>query len=328
MKKIVNSILLVGVAAALVACSATPVRRSLKESWNDTMTAQKIRYKLMKDKEVHKGRMHVEVFRGQVTLTGRAAADTERARAELLAKSVKRVTGVENYVHVVGGGKAAPATVAAASVAPTAVATVVPSAKPTAASGSGIQEKVIVTEKVKVVEKVSEDDLPATISSVPTVRVGTGTGQSVTAVKVAGKTAKPTAKDSKLATVKKAPAQQAPVAKVAPSTPVKSVPVAKSAAQASVVKEAETAMSTPASSTVVGKSKTGLPWDGEVYEDDASSMKSAATAARHPEKPVTAATPAKVAPTPAPTQAAPPVPTGDDLAKEAAQELEKLRSKK
>ena len=67
-------------------------------------------------------------------------------------------------------------------------------------------------------------------------------------------------------------------------------------------------------SRVVGKSKTGLPWDGEVYEDDASSVKSSATPARTPAK--TAAPPSAprvqaTAPAPVPT------PTTDDLAREA-----------
>jgi hypothetical protein len=108
MKKIITPSILLLAVLSIAACSATPVRRSVKETWSDTVTAQKLRYKLMRDKEVKKSRMHVEVFRGQVTLTGRAVSDVEKARAEQLAKSVRRVTGVENYIHVVGDGKAAP----------------------------------------------------------------------------------------------------------------------------------------------------------------------------------------------------------------------------
>lgn len=309
MKKFLAKSILLATIVTLAACSATPVRRSFKESWNDTMTAEKIRYKLMKDKEVKKSRMHVEVFRGQVTLTGRAVSEAEKARAEQVVKSVKRVTGVENYIHVVGDGKAA------APVVAKAVKPEVPLAP--VKSGAVIEEKVIVTEKIKI----SEDDVPA----VTTARIGTGSGQSATAVttaarksaepKVATKAAKPAAKETKLASVKKTPA------------PVKKAPTVKDAAVAAV-KETPvvTAAPLPKEAKVVGNSKTGLPWDGEVYEDDASSVKPSATASRMPEKtvvaPTKAAAPQSVAPAPAAT------PTTDDLAKEAAQELEKLRSKK
>lgn len=284
-----TKITMVVLALGIAACSATPVRRSFKESWKDTMTAEKVRYKLMRDKEVKKSRMHVEVFRGQVTLTGRAVTEAEKVRAETLAKSVKRVTGVENYVHVVGDGKPA-------------------SAK---AAGTVIEEKTIVVEKEKI--RTSADDIPATV---PTVRVGTGTGQSVTtvvtparkpaALKAATKStksAKPAAKETQLATVKKVPD---------PATKAKiQAPVAPAAIQSTV----------PAT-RVVGQSKTGLPWDGEVYEDDASRIEGPAKAATAARTPAAASPPA-----PAPDLNTAPS-SGDDLAKEAAQELEKLRQKK
>jgi hypothetical protein len=317
MKKIITQSILLLAILSVAACSSTPVRRSFKESWNDTMTAEKIRYKLMKDKEVKKSRTHVEVFRGQVTLTGRAMSDTEKARAEQLVKSVKRVTAVENYIRVVGDGKTAPV--------------VAKAGKPEV-----IEEKTIIIEKEKI--KISEDDIPA----VTTARVGTGSGQTAAAVatpvrksvepKVASKTAKPAVKDTKLASVKKAPT--APIQKVttvkdSAVAAVKEAPVVRAAP---LPKEAAVPMSTPPATKVVGKSKTGLPWDGEVYEDDASSVKSAATASRIPEKSASVATTAKpaapqaIAPQPAPVSA--PLPKSDDLAAEAAQELEKLRQKR
>lgn len=327
MKKMMTKTILLLAIVALAACSATPVRRSMKESWNDTLTAEKIRYKLMKDKEVKKSRMHVEVFRGQVTLTGRAVSEAEKARAEQLVKSVKRVTSVENYVHVVGDGKSAPA-VAQASKSDVPLApgvAVAPSTKVAPIkSGAVIEEKTIIVEKETI--KISEDDMPA----ITTARVATGSGQSAAAVasparksvetKAVAKAAKPAVKDTKLATVKKTPAATkpavataAPIKKVTPAAPVAAVTVKEAPAVVTVPalpKDAAVPMSSVPATKVVGKSKTGLPWDGEVYEDDASSIKATAAASRQPEK------------------TAPAVPKSDDLAAEAAQELEKLRQKR
>lgn len=342
MKKVFAKSILLLAVLSVAACSSTPVRRSFKESWNDTMTAEKIRYKLMKDKDVKKSRMHVQVFRGQVTLTGRAVSDAEKARAEQLVKSVKRVTSVENYVHVVGDGKSTPVVAQAAkSDVPLAPGVAGASTAKAAATKSGavIEEKTIIVEKEKVT--ISEDDMPA----IATARVGTGSGQSAAAVtasarksvepKSVAKTTKPAAKDTKLASVKKAPTATKPA--VAATAPIKKVPAVKDSAVAAVKeapavvtvpslpKDAAVPMSSAPATKVVGKSKTGLPWDGEVYEDDASSMKSTATASRIPEKSVVA--PAKsVAPQSTPVSA--PLPKSDDLAAEAAQELEKLRQKR
>jgi len=271
MKKIIVKLTLITLVVTLAACSSTPVRRSAKETWTDTMTASKVRYKLMKDKEVHKGRMHVEVYRGEVTLTGRAATEAEKARAETLAKSVKHVTGVENYVHIVGTGKPDSAVAVAAPITPVVTDT--------------ITEKVLVKEEVVVSDNA--------IAAVPTVRESTGKparlipGRKASEPKkVASRTKAPAkiGEDDKPAAIRKVPAEPA---------------------------------------QVVGRSSTGLPWDGEVYEDDTSSVTPVA-ASKAPAEAIATRTPAKSkvdnkAPVSQPT---------DDLAAEAAQELEKLRSKR
>lgn len=323
--------LLVALVLSVAACSSTPVRRSMKETWNDSLTASKIRYKMMRDSEVSKSRMHVEVFRGQVTLTGRSTTDAEKARAEALAKSVKRVTGVENYVHVVGGSNTAVAKAPVVGVPPVAV-----SPKAGVAPAPAIQEKTLVTEKIKV--KVEEDDAIATL---PTIREATGKPAATVPVVasrkgIGPKVAAPAAKNSKL-TAGKARKLEARPAAVAvrkappPVTTAKApAPVAAPAAVPAVAQSAVKGPSpVPAQSTVpaakvVGQSKTGLPWDGEVYEDDATRVSTSAKSATAARTPVAAPAPVSTPPpavTPTPA-------TGDDLAREAAQELEKLRQKK
>lgn len=271
MKKIITKITLVALVLSVTACSSTPVRRSFKESWNDTMTASKVRYKLMKDKEVHKGRMHVEVYRGQVTLTGRALSDAERARAETLAKSVKKVTGVDNYVHVIDTSSV-PAAVAVAKTP----------------SKGGIKEKVIAKEEIKE-EIIVTESVPAIV---PTIRESTGQPARVAA-------------DRKLADVKKTAAKPAAVAAV------------KAKHDDDKPAAVRTAPAEP--SRVVGKATTGLPWDGEIYEDDASKV----TPSPAPKAVTATRTPVITVPSQSPS-----VQPTDDLAREAAQELEKLRSKR
>lgn len=305
MKKLLITSIFLVMAATLAACSATPVRRSVKETWNDTRTATKIRYKMMRDGEVKKSHMHVTVFRSQVTLTGRAMTDAEKARAEAVAKSVKRVTGVENYVHVVGGGdnaKAAPA-----------VATVIETDKIKVATPQG--KTVAIEEKTLKEVPLTEVALPVTTaSSVPTIRMSTG--------QPAPKAAAPKTVAAKAAP-KLVPKTVAPKATAKVALPQSSVPMTTTAV---------TPVSPVPQSKVVGQSKTGLPWDGEVYEDDASKVTPVAKAPVATPPSTTATTGRSPVKTQAPSQPSPaastPVPAGDDLAKEAAAELEKLRQKK
>lgn len=325
--------LLIALVLSVAACSSTPVRRSVKETWNDSLTASKIRYKMMRDSEVSKSRMHVEVFRGQVTLTGRSMTDAEKVRAEALAKSVRRVIGVENYVHVVGGSDTAVAKAPVTGVPPVAV-----SPKAGVAPAPAIQEKTLVTEKIKV--KVEEDDAIATL---PTIRESTGrpaatvsapvvasrkgadskivTSAAKNSKPVVGKAKKPETKPAAVV-VRKAPS---PVTTVKAPAPVVA-PVDVPAVAQSAVKAASPApvQSTVPAAKVVGQSKTGLPWDGEVYEDDATRVSAPAKSATAARTPVAATTPVS---TPPPAVSPAPA-TGDDLAIEAAQELEKLRQKK
>lgn len=304
MKKTLITPMLLGMVFVMAACSATPVRRSVKETWNDTRTATKIRYKLMRDDEVRKSHMHVEVFRGTVTLTGRAMTDAEKARAEAVAKSVKRVTGVENYVHVVGNDdtKAAPAV---AKIQETDKIKIV-----TPAGKEVIEEKTL--QEVPLASVASATPQTA---SVATIRVATG--QPAPKVVFAPRAVEPKLAKKSVAKAATPARNDRPLAKVTPIPTAATPPVTDTEAPLAA-KAAAVPMSTAPSSTVVGRSKTGLPWDGEVYEDDASRV--TPVASRSPIKTPTV-------PAPAPVASAP-VPTGDDIAKEASAELEKLRQKK
>lgn len=286
---------ILALVASLAACSATPVRRSLKEGSRDAMTASKVRYKLMRDKEVQKTNMHVEVFRGVVTLTGRAMTDAEKQRAETVAKSVKNVTGVENFVHVVGND-ATPA-------------------KPAVAKNT--------SKKGTVSETIIEEIVVVPAATAPKVATYTvSTGSKTAPVKADTAVAKVPAKS----TAKNATAKETKLAKT-PAKSAKETVARKVAPVISVPSVGETPVSTP--KTVVGKSSTGLPWDGEVYADDASAMSSIKTPAKVPVTATTSRSPVKeIAATNAvvaPKVSAPPA--GDDLAQEAARELERLRQK-
>lgn len=99
--RILKVLLLVCVAVSLVACSATPTRRSFKEGWKDSLISTKVEYKLVKDSVVKKRNISIDTWRGIVTMTGRVMSPEEKERAEKLVLSIKGVRGVDNYLKLV-----------------------------------------------------------------------------------------------------------------------------------------------------------------------------------------------------------------------------------
>jgi hypothetical protein len=133
----------------LAACSATPTSRNFKEGWRDNATTTDIRWKFGRDDLVKAGNIHIETWRGVVTLTGRATSEAEKARAEELARQVKNVTDVRNYLDVVDSGQAP-----AVEQKPTVAST--PTAVPNLASQPKPTEKPVLQEEV-IVEKTAKN---------------------------------------------------------------------------------------------------------------------------------------------------------------------------
>lgn len=96
------------IAIGLVACSATPTRRSFKETWKDSVVSTKIKMKLTSDKIVKKRNIDVDTWRGVVTLTGRVTSMEEKERAEQLVWMANGVRGVDNFLKLVDDSYAYP----------------------------------------------------------------------------------------------------------------------------------------------------------------------------------------------------------------------------
>lgn len=264
--------ILIGILTITVAgCSATPVRRSFKESMHDAVIKTAVRYKLTKDKEVKARHMNIDVWRGVVTLHGRALSAAERARAEELARGVKHVVAVENELKLVGERtapvakttvqppmQAANAEMKPAMASPPAVAPTMKSATPivTAKSAGPVANRAITPPKAPVAK--------------PAAPIVTTTQIPMAAPKIV-----------KQATVVQ---ETRPVVK-------KSAPRVASAAPMS-----------PSKPMHVGKT---LPWLGEVVDEEAPTVKPVKEIAERGNAPTISA--------------------DEDLAREAAEELKRLR---
>ncbi len=84
----------------LSACTATSMRRNLKEAWHDGVVKSDVKLRLAANKEVKARYINVDVFRGVVSLTGRVENASQRQVAEALAQQSKDVVLVENHLAV------------------------------------------------------------------------------------------------------------------------------------------------------------------------------------------------------------------------------------
>jgi len=101
MNKVLKLVVLSLLIMSVVACSATPTRRAFKEGWRDSNITSKVKWKMGRDELVKAHNIDVDTWRGVVTLTGRATSAEEKTQAEIIAKNVKNVSGVKNYIEVV-----------------------------------------------------------------------------------------------------------------------------------------------------------------------------------------------------------------------------------
>ncbi|MBI4238078.1 MAG: BON domain-containing protein [Deltaproteobacteria bacterium] len=91
-------------AALLAGCGATPMRRGVGEVWRDEKIKTALHWRMARDKQVNGSGVNVDVYRGVVALGGRVANDGERQRAEALARRTRGVVKVENHLAVMDAG--------------------------------------------------------------------------------------------------------------------------------------------------------------------------------------------------------------------------------
>jgi osmotically-inducible protein OsmY len=100
-KHILNSILTITAAAAIVGCSTgTSNNRSTGQYIDDKSTAQRVRNNLGKDSVVKATRIHVESFRGNVHLTGFVDYAVQKQTAEEIARNTEGVEFVKDDIIV------------------------------------------------------------------------------------------------------------------------------------------------------------------------------------------------------------------------------------
>lgn len=105
MKKIFQTTILFTSVFLLAACGATSSSRSFKEAYRDNVTKSQVRMKLAHSDKVKARNIKVDVYRGVVKLSGQVDSETESSQVERLVSSVDSVVTVENNLASNGGNR-------------------------------------------------------------------------------------------------------------------------------------------------------------------------------------------------------------------------------
>lgn len=89
--------LLVGPMAA---CSSTPTSESTGEYIDDSAISNKVRAKLIDDKDLNLFQIDVTTFKGEVQLSGFVNSEAAKARASRVVGSVEGVKAIHNNLIV------------------------------------------------------------------------------------------------------------------------------------------------------------------------------------------------------------------------------------
>ena len=90
----------VAIVAMIAGCAATPTQESTGEYLDNSLITAKVKTALINDETLRAGNISVATYKGKVQLSGFAASETDKRRAEVIAKDVEGVKSVTNGIEV------------------------------------------------------------------------------------------------------------------------------------------------------------------------------------------------------------------------------------
>ncbi|HEY7656956.1 MAG TPA: BON domain-containing protein [Burkholderiales bacterium] len=102
MRKILATLTVVSCAAALAGCASTQTQESAGEYFDSSVITAKVKMALLNAENLPSGQISVASFKRGVQLSGFVPTQTDRSRAEVIARDVDGVRSVTNSIQVKG----------------------------------------------------------------------------------------------------------------------------------------------------------------------------------------------------------------------------------
>lgn len=102
LRKILVTLAAVSCAAALAGCASTPIQESTGEYIDSSIVTAKVKVALLNAENLPSGQISVASFKRGVQLSGFVPTETDKSRAEVIARDVDGVKSVTNSIQVKG----------------------------------------------------------------------------------------------------------------------------------------------------------------------------------------------------------------------------------
>lgn len=101
-RKFIVTIAAAAVVAALTGCTSTPSRESAGEYFDNSLITAKVKSALIGAENLSSANISVASFKGKVQLSGFVPSETDKQRAEVIARDVEGVKVVTNAIEIKG----------------------------------------------------------------------------------------------------------------------------------------------------------------------------------------------------------------------------------
>ena len=102
MRKFLMTLAATTLAAALAGCASTPSQESAGEYLDSSVITAKVKLALLNAENLPSGKISVASFKRGVQLSGFVPSETDKSRAEVIARDVDGVRSVTNSIQVKG----------------------------------------------------------------------------------------------------------------------------------------------------------------------------------------------------------------------------------
>lgn len=102
LRKVLVTLAAVSCAAALAGCASTPIQESAGEYIDSSIVTAKVKVALLNAENLPSGQISVASFKRGVQLSGFVPTETDKSRAEGIARDVDGVKSVTNSIQVKG----------------------------------------------------------------------------------------------------------------------------------------------------------------------------------------------------------------------------------
>jgi osmotically-inducible protein OsmY len=101
-RTLLGTLAAVALVAAIAGCTSTPTQESAGEYFDNSVITAKVKSALVGAENLSSGNISVATFKGKVQLSGFVPSETDKQRAEQVARDIEGVKLVTNAIEIKG----------------------------------------------------------------------------------------------------------------------------------------------------------------------------------------------------------------------------------